>query len=88
MKKFRLDYIFDGIALALAGIQVEEVFKWVQLSVGLLATILSVAFTLWQWWKRAKKDGKITEEEINEGIDILHNGIDELKDKSKKGDKE
>lgn len=88
MKKFRLDYIFDGIALALAGIQVEEVFKWVQLSVGLLATILSVAFTLWQWWKRAKKDGKITEEEINEGIDILNNGIDELKDKSKKGDKE
>ena len=86
MKKFRLDYIFDGIALALAGIQIEEIFKWVQLSVGLFATLLSVAFTLWQWWKRAKKDGKITEEEINEGIDILNNGIDELKDKSKKGE--
>ena len=84
MKKFRLDYIFDGIALALAGIQVEEIFKWVQLSLGLLATLISVAFTLWQWWKRAKKDGKITEEEINEAVDIITKPLDDKEDKEKK----
>ena len=83
MKKFRLDYIFDGIALALAGIQVEELFKWLQLGLGILATLLSIAFSIWQWWKRASKDGRITEEEIQEGIDILKKGEDDLKDKKK-----
>ncbi|MBO7734204.1 MAG: hypothetical protein J6S67_16690 [Methanobrevibacter sp.] len=79
MKKFRFDYIFDGIALALAGVQVELLFKWVQLGLGLLATILSIAFSVWQWWKKAKQDGKITEEEFKEGVDIIKHGSDEIK---------
>ena len=80
MKKFRVDYVFDGIALALAGVQVEEVMKWVQLALGIVATIISLAFSLWQWWKKAHADGKITEEEIKDGIDILKNGTNEIKD--------
>ena len=88
MKKFRIDYIFDGIALALAGVQVEELFKWVQLGLGIMATLLSIAFSLWQWWKKAKQDGKITEEEFKEGVEIIEHGSDEIKhhleDKSKK----
>lgn len=83
MKKFRLDYIFDGIALVFAGIQPEVLFQYIQLGLGILATLLSIAFSIWQWWKRASKDGKITEEEIQEGIDILKKGEDDLKDKKK-----
>ena len=86
MKKFRVDYILDLFALTLAGVQVEEILKWVQLAFGILATLISIAFSLWQWWKRAKQDGKITEEEIQEGIEILHKGEEALKDKSKKGE--
>ena len=83
MKKFRLDYIFDGIALVFAGIQPEVLFQYIQLGLGILATLLSIAFSIWQWWKRASKDGKITEEEIQEGIDILKKGENDLKDKKK-----
>lgn len=79
MRKFRVDYIFDGIALALAGVQVEEVMKWVQLTLGIIATIVSLAFSIWQWWKRAKKDGKITEEEFKEGVEIIEHGTNEIK---------
>lgn len=86
MKKFRVDYILDLFALTLAGVQVEEILKWVQLAFGILATLISIAFSLWQWWKRAKQDGKITKEKIQEGIEILHKGEETLKDKSKKGE--
>lgn len=91
MKKFRVDYIFDGIALVFAGIQPEVLFQYIQLGLGILATLISIAFSLWQWWKRAKQDGKITEEEFKEGADIIKNGTNEIKhhleDKNDKGEK-
>lgn len=86
MKKFRFDYVFDGIALIFAGIQPEVLFQYIQLGLGILATLLSIAFSIWQWWKRASQDGKITEDEIKEGIDILKKGKDDLNDKGKKGE--
>lgn len=88
MKKFRFDYVFDGIALALAGVQVEQLFKWIQLALGIMATIVSLVFSLWQWWKKAKQDGKITEEEFKEGADIIQKGSDEIKHHLEDKDKE
>lgn len=79
MKKFRVDYVFDGIALVFAGIQPEVLFQYIQLGLGILATIISLAFSIWQWWKKAKQDGKITKEEFKEGADIIRSGIDEVK---------
>lgn len=82
----RLDYLFDGIAIFLGSIQPEEVLKWIQLVLGIIATIVSIAISLWTWYKKSSADGKITKDEINEGIDIATNGIKELEDKL--GDKE
>ena len=88
MKKFRIDYVFDGLALIFAGIQPEVLFQCIQLGLGILATLLSIAFSVWQWWKKASQDGKITEEEFKEGADIIKNGTEEVKhhleDKNKK----
>lgn len=79
MKKFRLDYIFDCLALVFAGIQPEVLFQYIQLGLGILATIISLAFSIWQWWKKAKQDDKITKEEFKEGADIIQGGIEEVK---------
>lgn len=77
MSKFRIDYVLDGIALYLASIQVDEILKYVQLIAGILATIISIAFSIWKWWKKASADGKITKDEIKDGIEIIKDHLDD-----------
>ncbi|MBO7694992.1 MAG: hypothetical protein J6T10_20430 [Methanobrevibacter sp.] len=77
MKNFRFDYIFDGVALWLASIQAEALLKYIQLGLGILATIISILLSLWTWWKKAKKDGKITEDEVKEAIEIFKKPLDD-----------
>lgn len=84
MKKFRLDYILDGFAFVLVGVQTEELLKWVQLGLSILATAVSLAFSLWLWWKKAHADGKITEDEIKDGIEIIKDHLDDKEEKEKK----
>lgn len=38
-----------------------------------------IVMPLISWYKKAKKDGKITKEEIEEVADIIKDGIDEIK---------
>ena len=80
MKKFRIDYILDGLAITLGAVQLNQIMQIVQLVLGIIATIISIMFSIWLWWKRASKDGKITEEEIKDGMEILNNGTKEIKD--------
>lgn len=78
-----------GVALTPQELEsVEHITAIICMIIGLLITIISsIVIPLIKWWKNAKADGKITEDEIQEGVDIIQNGIDELKDKSKE-DKE
>ena len=84
MKEMRIDYILDGIAVGLGVAQVNEIMQIVQLTLGVLATIVSIAFSLYKWWKKAKADGKITEEEINEAIDIIKKPLDDKDEEKEK----
>ena len=84
MKEMRIDYILDGIAVGLGVAQVNEIMQIVQLTLGVLATIISIAFSLYKWWKKAKEDGKITEEEINEAIDIIKKPLDDKDEEKEK----
>lgn len=52
---------------------------------GLITILTTIVIPFIKWWKKAKADGKITNEEIDEAKDIINNGLDNLKDK--KGDK-
>ena len=60
--------------------QTKEVFEIISLILSILISLLIIFSKLYQWWKNAKKDGKITSEEINDAIDILNNGINVIKD--------
>lgn len=37
----------------------------------ILIIVLNIAFIIWKWYKEAKKDGKITDDEIKQLIDDL-----------------
>ena len=68
-------------------IQDNPVFQWIQLILAIVASLVLIAYRLWKWWKEASKDGKIEKEEIKEGLDIISDGIDDVKDKLNKGEK-
>lgn len=51
-----------------AAIQPEVLFKWIQLGLGILLTLVGIAYKIWCWYRKAKADGKITGEEIKELI--------------------
>ena len=73
--------LFGTICTAL---QTDEVFRYIQLGLTILSTLVAIAFTIWKWWKKAKQDGKITSDEIKE----LSDDITDILDDKKKGDKE
>lgn len=77
-----------GVALTPQELEsVEHITAIICMIAGLLITIVcSIVIPLIKWWKNAKSDGKITEDEIQEGIEIIENGVNQLKDK--KEDKE
>lgn len=77
MKNTRFDYILDVVAITLGITQGEELLRYIQLGFGILATIISIAFSIWKWWKKASADGKITKEEIKELSDELKDKLDD-----------
>lgn len=77
MKDARVDYFLDLIALSLGLSQGEELLSYIQLGLGVIATLLSIAYSIYKWWKKASADGKITKEEIKDLSDDLKDKLDD-----------
>ena len=73
---------------ALASLQSNEIFQTIEFIVAILTSVVLLAFRIWKWWKEAKKDGKITKDEIGELTGIIAEGVDDIKDKAKDKNKE
>lgn len=80
--------VFQYLATTL---QENPVLKWVQLGLSILTSVILIGYRLWKWYREAKKDGKIDDKEIDEGLDILSGGLEDinnsLDDKDGKDDK-
>ena len=59
----------------------REIFEIISLSLSIFISILIILSKLIQWFKNANKDGKITADEVKDGIDIISDGIDSIRDK-------
>ena len=70
----------NGIMYILKATQTKEVFEIVSLILSIVISILNIVSKIIDWYKRAKADGKIDEDEIKEGIDIIVDGTKEIKD--------
>ena len=46
--------------------QTNEVFQTIQIVISALAGAVALAYTIWRWYRNAKKDGKITEDEVDD----------------------
>ena len=70
------------------GLQTNELLQTISLVLTILGTLITIIMAIYNWWRNAKKDGKISEDEIEDGLNLLNNGIDKLKDDVKKGEKD
>ena len=79
----------SGTALSAVGtgLQTSEVLQIISLVLTIIGSLITIAMAIINWWKKAKADGKITSDEIQEGIEIIQDGLNDLKDKTKE-DKE
>lgn len=80
-----------GTTLGIVGTatQTQEVLQIVSLIITILGGIISmIVVPLLSWYMKAKKDGKITAEEIKEGAEILGEGLESLSNQidQKKGE--
>ena len=82
-----------GTTLCVVGTasQTNEILQTISLVITIIGAIISMIIVpIISWYQKAKKDGKITKEEIKDGIDTLVDGVKEVQDKleDKEEDKE
>lgn len=74
---------FNGLTYVVAVAQTNEVFQWIELGFSILTSVVLIAYRLWKWYKSAKADGKITKDELKEGIKIVINDEDKKEGEKK-----
>lgn len=72
--------VSSSVCTMLAGLQVDEMLRYVNLALAVLSAVVAIAFTIWKWWHEAKKDGKITPNEVSDVLDEVTGIIDETKE--------
>lgn len=65
--------------------QPDVILKWVSLALTILCTLITTAFTIYKWYKKAKEDGKIDSDEVKDLVDILGDAKDKIDGISEKG---
>ena len=69
--------ICTAVAGTSTAIQPDVIFQYVQIVLTIIATLITIILGIRAWWKDAKKDGKITKDEIEQGISIINDGMNE-----------
>ena len=90
----KLSTFFEDLGVGglwcLTAIQPEQVLRIANLVLAILTTLFVFITRIIEWWKKAKADGKITKDEIKEGVTIITEGVEEVKHQidshTKKGD--
>ena len=85
IKEFILGLIGTGMSSVGAIVDVNQVLSIISTIITIVGGILTlIVIPLITWWKKAKEDGKITKEEIDEATQIIKDGTEGLKDKKEK----
>lgn len=81
------ELIGGGIGTALSAVgtatQTNEILQTVSLVITIIGGLITfIIVPLVNWYRNAKQDGKIDANEIQEGINIIADGSEKLKDKT------
>lgn len=81
MKDFT-EGLVNACSYVLTATMTKEVFQIISLVVSIIGTLVIVFTKVFDWYTRAKEDGKITKEEIKEGVKSITPEIEKLKDEA------
>ena len=71
----------SSMGLVISTEQLEQIISIICSVIGVIIVIVSsIIIPLIQWHKKAKEDGKISKEELEEAQKIISNGVEEVKD--------
>lgn len=76
MKDNPSNWFLNLVGAFFTAVQPDDILRWISLGLTILATIISIAFTVYKWYNKAKADGKITPEEVKELTDTIFNKED------------
>ena len=65
----------------MSSLQSNETLQIIEFILSAITSLIIIGFKVYQWWKKANSDGKITKEEINELMDDIDEDVEKLKDK-------
>lgn len=61
-----------GMLAYLSAVEIKDLITWI---LSIIAAVVTIAFTIWSWYKKATADGKITKDEVDDLIeDLKDNG--------------
>ena len=72
-----------GTSMSATGtaLQTNDVLQTISLIITIAGGIITlIVIPLLNWWKKAKADGKIDKEEIDEATHIVQNGVNSIKE--------
>lgn len=73
--------ILSSMGMAISAEQLDHILSIICSVLGaIIVLITSIIIPLVQWYKKAKADGKITKEELEEGKKIISNGVEKTKE--------
>lgn len=64
-----------GVFTYLSAVELKDLISWI---LSIVAAVVTIAFTIWTWYKKATKDGKITKDEVGELVDQLKDNTKEV----------
>lgn len=70
----------SALGTIFTAIQTNEVFQYISLGMTILSTLVALVYTIWKWYRKAKADGKITEDEIDELVDDVNQVVNKKED--------
>ena len=73
--------IGTSISAVGTGMQTNEILQTISIVLTIIGSLITIGMAIINWWKNAKKDGKITKDEIKDGVNIIVGGVEDIKDK-------
>lgn len=73
--------IGTGLSAVGTATQTNEILQTVSLIITIIGGLITfIVLPLLNWYNKAKKDGKIDDDEIKEGVQIITDGSEKVKD--------